>query len=259
MNCKWRLILPDKPQLAQISCTTIFSVTFHTQHYVQVILQTFNNLWQSHVFPETLKESIIIAIPKPGKDKSNPNSYRPIALTSCLGKLLERMVAKRLSFIFEVNKTLSKYQCGFRRNHSTIDHLIRLETDIRRGYKSKKHTVAVFLDISKAYDMVHKPTLIHKIYNLGIRGPMAYYLRNFLSGPRKMRVRAGLFSPTSKNWKMVFLREAVFPLCYLISLLMISSKPFHSKFISLSSPMIVLYGAPMLTAIYQFDISRTVW
>ena len=37
--------------------------------------------------------------------------------------------------------------------------------------------------------MVHKPTLIHKIYNLGIRGPMAYYLRNFLSGNRRMRVR----------------------------------------------------------------------
>ena len=105
---------------------------------LQVILQTFNNIWQSHVFPESWKESIIIALPKPGKDKSNPNSYRPIALTSCLGKLLERMVAKRLSFILDEHNKLSKYQCGFRKNHSTMDHLIRLETDIRKGFKNKK-------------------------------------------------------------------------------------------------------------------------
>ena len=153
------------------------------------ILHTFNTLWAHHTFPETWKESTIIAIPKPGKNRSNPNNYRPIALTSCLGKLLERMVAKRLSYTFEKYNMLSKYQCGFRPNHSPLDQLIRLETDIRKGFKNKQHTVAVFLDIKKAYDMVHKPALIKKLHKLGLRGPMAYYLYNFLSGSRHIRVR----------------------------------------------------------------------
>lgn len=156
---------------------------------LHIILRTFNHLWQMHAYPESWKESIVIALPKPGKIRSDPNSYRPIALTSCLGKLLERMVAKRLSYTFEKDNMLSKYQCGFRTNHSPIDQLIRLETDIRKGFKNKANTVAVFLDIKKAYDMVHRPALLQKLHKLGLRGNMAFYLANFLSGNRRIRVR----------------------------------------------------------------------
>ena len=112
-----------------------------------------------------------------------------IALTSCLGKLLERMVGKRLTFTLEKRQMLSKFQCGFRPNHCPIDQLVRLETDIRQGFKNKEHTVVIFLDIKKAYDMVYKPALIQKIHKLGLRGHMAYYLFNFLSGTRRIRVR----------------------------------------------------------------------
>ena len=161
------------------------------------ILRSLNTLWQDHVFPEEWRKSIVIAIPKPGKPKNNPDNYRPIALTSCFGKILERMVAKRLSFIFERHSLLSKYQCGFRKNHSPIDHIVRLETDIRKGFKHHKHTAAVFLDIRKAYDMVYRPAVIHKLYKLGIRGHLAFYISNFLTGRRQFNVRCrSVFSDT---------------------------------------------------------------
>ena len=163
------------------------------------ILLTLNNLWEKHTFPDSWRESIVIAIPKPGKSKNNPDHYRPISLTSCFGKLLERMVAKRISYIFEKHNMLSKYQCGFRKNHSPIDQLIRLETDIRKGFKNKTHTTAIFLDIKKAYDMVYKPAVVHKLYKFGIRGHLAYYLNNFLSGRRHFRVRCrSVFSNTQQ-------------------------------------------------------------
>ena len=116
---------------------------------LNTILRTLNNLWQEHVFPEQWRESIIIAIPKPGKLRSNPDNYRPIALTSCFGKIFERMVSKRLSYVFEKHSMLSKYQCGFRKNHSPVDQLVRLETDIRKGFKHRQHTAAVFFRHSK--------------------------------------------------------------------------------------------------------------
>ena len=47
-------------------------------------------------FPGTWKQSIIVPIPKSGKDKSNPQNYRPIALTNCLCKTMERMINCRL-------------------------------------------------------------------------------------------------------------------------------------------------------------------
>ena len=153
------------------------------------ILRSLNVLWEKQCFPNSWKESIVIALPKPGKSRQNPDNYRPIALTSCFGKLMERMVAKRLTYTLEKRQILSKYQCGFRSHHSTIDHLIRLETDIRKGFKGKKHTTAVFLDIRKAYDMVHRPAVVHKLHKLGLRGHLAHYLFNFLDGHRTFRVR----------------------------------------------------------------------
>ena len=59
---------------------------------ISILLDIFNDVWQSGDFPSSWKEALVIPIPKPGKDSSDPNNYRPIALTSCLCKTLERMV-----------------------------------------------------------------------------------------------------------------------------------------------------------------------
>ncbi|WP_411025577.1 hypothetical protein, partial [Salmonella sp. s55004] len=61
-----------------------------------VLLKIFNHIWHSQIFPSAWQEAIIIPIPKPNKDKTNPLNYRPIALTSCLCKVMERMVNGRL-------------------------------------------------------------------------------------------------------------------------------------------------------------------
>ena len=65
------------------------------------LLDTLNALWSQHVFPDAWKDAIIIPIPKEGRDGSDPQNYRPIALTSCMGKLMERMIVKRLSWYLE--------------------------------------------------------------------------------------------------------------------------------------------------------------
>ena len=62
-------------------------------------------------FSESWKIATIIPIPKPGKDNTNPSHYRPIALTSCLCKTMERIVNRTL--VFESNKLITNTQCGF--------------------------------------------------------------------------------------------------------------------------------------------------
>ena len=156
---------------------------------LEFMLVTLNDLWTQHIFPDFWRSADIIPVPKPGKDRRNPENYRPISLTSCFGKIFERMVGKRLEWFLEENNLLSTFQSGFRKNHSTNDHIIRLETDIRKGFKYKKHTTSVFLDISKAYDMVYKPALIFKLHRMGLRGHLAHYLLGFLSGIRSFQVR----------------------------------------------------------------------
>ena len=63
---------------------------------LQALLDIFNDMWETGKFPESWELATIIPIPKPGKDHAEPNSYRPIALTSCLCKTLERMINVRL-------------------------------------------------------------------------------------------------------------------------------------------------------------------
>ena len=80
-----------------------------------LLLTVFNSIWESGIFPPSWREATIVAIPKPGKDSSDPNNYRPIALTSCLCKTMERMVNNRLMWVLESKGLLASEQCGFRK------------------------------------------------------------------------------------------------------------------------------------------------
>ena len=62
------------------------------------LLQYYNHLWTKHVFPKAWKHAIVIPIAKPGRDPSIASNYRPISLTSCLCKLMEKMVNYRLNY-----------------------------------------------------------------------------------------------------------------------------------------------------------------
>ena len=60
------------------------------------LLRIFNQIWHTGILPDSQEEAIFIPIPKPGKDSTNTANYRPIALTSCIYKTMERMVNDRL-------------------------------------------------------------------------------------------------------------------------------------------------------------------
>ncbi|GFO44989.1 Pol-like protein [Plakobranchus ocellatus] len=62
------------------------------------------------------------------------------------------MVNDRLVHVLESGNLLSKVQSGFRKDHSTLDHLVRLETSIKKAFARKKQVLAVFFDLEKAYD-----------------------------------------------------------------------------------------------------------
>ena len=111
---------------------------------LKTLVKLINECWKTDTFPDSWRQALIIPVPKPDKDLLYPINYRPIALTSCICKVVERMVNERLVWFLDKNNILSRQQCGFRKNRSTVDHLIRLETFIRDAFRHREHVVAVF-------------------------------------------------------------------------------------------------------------------
>ncbi len=84
------------------------------------LFEVYNKIWTEGKLPSIWKEAVVIPIRKPGKDPTNPTSYRPIALTSNLCKIMERMIADRLTYVLEKRGLLANCQSGFRKGRSTI-------------------------------------------------------------------------------------------------------------------------------------------
>ena len=154
------------------------------------ILNFFNIVWSSGNIPKQFKHAVVVPIPKPGKDLTDPLSYRPISLTSQLGKLLETVVNKRLTHHLEANNLISETQAGFRQNRQTLDQLVALENEIKAGKTNNKTVGAVFLDLEKAYDTMWREGLLKKLKELGIRGHMYNYIASFLRD-RTFQVKVG--------------------------------------------------------------------
>lgn len=153
-------------------------------------LEIINHMWVMGFFPKCWQESYVLPFPKPNKDHKLRENYRPIALTSCLCKTVERMVNERLVWYLESNKLLASIQCGFRKHHNTLDHLIRLETYIRKAFIKNEQAVAIFFDLEKAYDSTWKYGIKKDLYDLGLRGNLPIFVSKFMES-RTFKVRLG--------------------------------------------------------------------
>ncbi|XP_071041949.1 uncharacterized protein [Parasteatoda tepidariorum] len=134
--------------------------------FTRRFLDIINQSWRLGRLPNEWKRAIIIPIRKPNKEASSPDSYRPIALTSTACKIMERMLLNRLIFFLDSHNLLPKEQYGFRTGHSTTDQVLFFGQRIRDAHNHlpTKHTAAVFLDLSKAFDRVWKQKLIVKLF-----------------------------------------------------------------------------------------------
>ncbi|GBP78989.1 Probable RNA-directed DNA polymerase from transposon BS [Eumeta japonica] len=119
---------------------------------LSLLVTIFNACLKNSYFPPVWKEAEVIGIPKPGKPRNLPASYRPISLLSGLGKMYEKILKTRLSEYLYGKGLIINEQFGFRQNHSCPQQALRLVEYITEGFKTKKRTVAVFLDVAKAFD-----------------------------------------------------------------------------------------------------------
>ena len=141
-----------------------------------------NTCFIENKIPKIWRQSMIIAILKPGKDSAIPKNYRPISLLCHTYKLYERLILNRVSPLLEQH--LIKDQAGFRPRKSCTSQLLNLTQHIEDGYQRGMNTGAVFVDLSAAYDTVNHRILIQKLNNTTQDSQLCRVSQNILSNRR---------------------------------------------------------------------------
>lgn len=144
------------------------------------LLDIYNKIWNNHTYPTQWRQAIVLPFPKAGKNSETPSNYRPISLTCCLSKILEKMVSQRLLWELEKRKLLTEFQMGFRKNRSTNDQLVLLEDAIQNAFSRRNHLVAVFFDLEKAFDQTWRLGILKTIHKWNFRGNLPIFIKNFL-------------------------------------------------------------------------------
>lgn len=139
-------------------------------------------------FPDKWKLGITTLQSKPGKDPSNPTSYRPITLLPVLGKIYERLINQELKRYLEDNNLLPESQAGFRERRSTQDKLLQLIEEAQNNSKKGMVTLATFFDIEKAFDKMCHEGVTLKMKRLGFSVQTIALIVNYLTN-RSVRIR----------------------------------------------------------------------
>ena len=103
-------------------------------------------------------------------NKNSVTNYRPISLTSIIGKIMEIEVRDAIMLHMESNNLFTKHQHGFRKGRSCQTQLLEVLEDWTYNLDTHNNVDVIYLDFQKAFDTVPHKRLLKKFENYGIRG-----------------------------------------------------------------------------------------
>ena len=179
------------------------------------LVYMFNLSFTTGVFPDAWKQATVIPLFK-GGDRTSVENYRPISLLPIPGKLLEKIVHTQLSSFLEENTILSDKQNGFRKGFSTTSAVADLTDDIFSAVNEGEVTLAVFVDLRKAFDTVCHEILCKKLSNYGLRGKVLDWCTSYLKRRCQLTLANGVRSTVNRLTFGVPQGSVLGPLYYII-------------------------------------------
>ena len=149
----------------------------------------FNIMIENGWSPQVWNEEWTVLIHK-GKSRLELDNYRGITVSSCVGKVLTKIMAARLREMAEEQKWLPEARAAFRKGRCVEDHLFVVRALVDRAKVQKEHLYGAFLDLRKAYDSVDRETLWKKLEAIGPDRQSTDFLRNLYRNNTK-RIRVG--------------------------------------------------------------------
>lgn len=153
-----------------------------TRNIAPHLVDIFNSMVDTKMYPDILKIHRVIPIPK-GKKTLGINNFRPISVLPVVNNIFERIIGRQISIYFETNNILCDNQFGFRKGCGTEEAVVNVQNYMCNLLdKGNTGVVGIFFDLSKAFDMIEHDILLGKLGYYGICGNelelFASYLRN---------------------------------------------------------------------------------
>ena len=177
-------ILKSSPDIVLVALSHIFNLSLSAGKFI-------DDFKQAKVFP-VLKKG----------DPRVMNNYRPISLLSCVSKILEKIMYRRLTKFLIHQNFFYDLQFGFRKSYCTSDAITFMIDKISKAFDRKEMTLAIFLDLSKAFDpkpLINHSILLQKLNHFGIRDSALDWFESYLNGRSQKVVCSRVLSSNTNS------------------------------------------------------------
>ena len=140
-------------------------------------------LWRSSLDQGSIPSDLLLVLICPvhkGGSRGIPKNYRPVALTSHIVKVFERVIRKALVDHLERSGYFPDGQHGFRALRSILTQLLSFWDSILDKLEDGAGVDVIYTDFSKAFDKVETGVLLHEIKDCKVTGKVGCWLASFL-------------------------------------------------------------------------------
>jgi hypothetical protein len=191
----------------------------------ETITYILNLSIQTKIYPNLFKTAKVTPIFKKGQ-KHDIANYRPISILPILSKILERHVSNNVKYYLNKHSLTHETQSGFRSHHSCETALTAILDDWINAVDENKITGTVFLDLSKAFDMIDHEILIEKLAIYKFNSPAIQWFKSYLHGRTQQVSISNTFSESQPITRGVPQGSVLGPLLFII---FINDMPLVSK------------------------------
>ena len=136
--------------------------------------------WASKSVPQDFKNAKITTLYKNKGERGDCNNYRGISLLSVTGKVLARVLLRRLQQLAE--QVYPESQCGFRARRSTTDMIFAVRQLQEKSREQRRPLHIAFVDLTKAFDLVDRRSLFTVLAKAGCPPTLLALIQSFHQG-----------------------------------------------------------------------------